>query len=150
MVYKYQGFGYKVDAQIVGEEIEKIEAEKGVVTARDIVDRARPKNSPIHDLFEWDNKIAAEKWRLHTATQVLCCLVKTDEDSTPQKAYVNIEVKEATKTGIYANIKKAMSDAETREVVLQNALNELKAFKAKYSHLSELAKIFEEIENLTT
>lgn len=149
MVYKYHGFGYKVDAQIVGEEIEKIEAEKGVVTAKDIVDRARPKNSPIHDLFEWDNKIAAEKWRLHTATQVLCCLVKTDEDDTPQKAYVNIEVKEGSKIGIFANIKKAMSDAQTREVVLRNALNELQAFKAKYNHLAELAAVFEAIDKIS-
>lgn len=146
MVYKWQGFSHKVDAQTVGEELEKIIAEKGAFTPKDLVDRARSDSSPIHNLFEWDDRKAAEAHREHTAAQVICCLVVVKEESKPQKVYVNIVEKAPTKQGLYVTLKKAMEDNRSREVVLRNALGELNAFRHKYSTLSELADVFREID----
>ena len=36
-----------------------------------------------------------------------------------------------------------------KKILFQNAIAELKAFKAKYQGLSQLAKLFEEIDKIT-
>ena len=150
MVYKWQGFSYGVEAQIVGEEIEKIEKENGGVTPKDIVNKAKAHDNPMHQMFEWDDKKAAEAHRLDTARRIICCLVTVDDENKrkPTRAYVNITERAPTKQGLFANIKKAMSDAESREIVLKNALNELAAFRSKYQRLSELAEIMKKIDEL--
>lgn len=44
--------------------------------------------------------------------------------------------------GRYINIADAMTDQETREIVLTRAMRELETFRQKYSDLSELADVF--------
>jgi hypothetical protein len=48
----------------VQETIQAIYDETGSVTAPALVEAARPKSSPAHDAFEWDNKKAGEEYRL--------------------------------------------------------------------------------------
>ena len=43
----------------------------------------------------------------------------------------------------------AMSRADTRAILLRNAIADLRAFKAKYAALTELAKVFEAIGEMT-
>ena len=43
----------------------------------------------------------------------------------------------------------AMSNEELRKALLENALEELEAFKAKYRSLSELAAVFEAMDNIS-
>ena len=150
MVYEWKGYNYKVKAQVVGEEIEKIEKEKGIVTPAEVVTRAKSKKNPMHSLFEWDDRKAAEAHRLHQARQMICALTIVDAEvsQSPVRAFVNIETKAPAKQGLFANIKKAMTDAESREVVLRNAYAELVAFRHKYESLSELTGIFEKIDEL--
>lgn len=38
--------------------------EHGVLTPAMVVEAARPARSPLHSHFEWDNKVAGEKYRL--------------------------------------------------------------------------------------
>ena len=42
----------------------------------------------------------------------------------------------------------ALSDENMRNVLLENALNELRAFRRKYNQLSELADVFFEIKKI--
>ena len=148
MVYKWQGYSFNVNAQTVGEEIEKIEKSKGEVKARDIVDAAKDKKNPMHNLFEWNDKKAADANRLDTARRVLCCLVTIADEKEPTRAYVNTVIKKGSSEGRFINIVDAMNKIETREIVLKNALAELASFRNKYSKLSELASVFAEIDKL--
>jgi type II secretory pathway component PulL len=153
MVYKWSiGIYDKVDANVAGAELEKIEQEHGEVTQQAVVDAARPKKSVLHDLFEWDDKIAGEKWRLNQARCLIAALVVVpDEDKNYDKrAYVNI-VKRAEhhqEQARYINYENAMSDQELGQTVLQNAKQELAAFRDKYKSLSELARVFEAIDEV--
>ena len=60
---------YKVTDRISQPVIDKLLelSKKNNLTAREIVEEARKKNSPLHDFFEWDDSIAAEKYRLAQA-----------------------------------------------------------------------------------
>lgn len=153
MVYKWSFGAYQsiVDANEAGKEMERIEKENGEVTAASVVDAARPKKSTLHNLFEWDDKVAGEKYRLHQAASVICCLVSasTDEEveNSKRRAYVNVEESKGVGTkGRFVSIKKALSDDDMRGIVLRDALREMLTFKEKYKNLHELAKVFEAID----
>ena len=64
---------YKTTQRLTKEvinEILKIQKDKGL-TPEEIVKVAKPKDNPLHDLFEWDNKIASDQWRLQQARVIV-------------------------------------------------------------------------------
>ena len=149
MVYKWRFFQYSVDANTVGETIHRIEKEHGECTAKLLLDEARGKKSPIHQLFEWDDTIAAERYRLRQATDIITAIavVMDEGKEEPQmiRAFANVGAKN---DGSFISMHKALSSEESRRIVLSHALDELKAFKAKYANLKEFVKIFAEISEL--
>ena len=150
MVYQWGAFKYRVDANEVGAEIEKIEAENGEITNASIVERAKDKKNVMHDLFEWNDKIAGQKYRENQAKSILHSLVLVSEDKEPTRAFVNIELGNAPKqTGRYVCIEKALDDRDMRHNILENAYRELRAFEKKYGNLAELSGLFKEIDKLT-
>jgi len=84
------GRGFNVPADIVNDQIQRITAKEGDCSAHALVDAARPESSPIHGLFEWNDEIAGEKWRVSQARVVICSIRTVDEQSTP--AYVSARV----------------------------------------------------------
>lgn len=165
--YAYKpGFSYKVSPQVVGETLDKL-AENTEVTAQSFLDISRPEDSPTHEIFEWNDAIAAEKYRLNIAGCVIrsidvtrvevedatteVSIVETkEEDQTYKRAYVNVNKSAGLQKAKFVPIEQAMSNADMRKQVLQNALDELNAYKRKYFMLSELAKVFDaisEVEN---
>lgn len=163
--YSYKpGFSYKVSAQITGEFLDQL-GKKTEITAKSFLDASRPEDSPTHDLFEWDDAIAAEKFRLHTSACVIRAIevecvqedqrvtdvdvsVVEESKQTFNRAYVNVNRNSVRASGNYVPTHIAMSNEAMRNTVLSNALDELKAFKRKYYMLSELAKVYEAIDEV--
>lgn len=83
-VFRYaNSYGFKasaVKADVFAAELDKIRND-GEVTPAAVVAAARPKRSPMHGLFEWDNTIAAEAWRLRQARQAIISLTVEVEQS---------------------------------------------------------------------
>lgn len=150
MVYKWETPIYTVDANIVGQEVQKLEKEKGSFTRQDMVDRARKKSNPMHDLFEWDDSIAAEKFRCKQAGEILSNLKIVVEGDGQQvsRAWVNVKKIAPNCKAQYVNIEVAMKDEETKTTVFENALKELENFKRKYENLHEFEALFDEIDKL--
>ena len=72
------GFGmFHANAQLVGEQILSIGES---ATAQQVLDKGRDDNTELHKCFEWNNDIAAEKYRLDQARSVLRNLVFTRSD----------------------------------------------------------------------
>lgn len=154
MVYKWKGRKYSVSANIVGKEVEKLEKKYGEVTARNFVEAARPVKSPLHKLLEWDDTKAAEAWRIQQAGTIICCLSIERED-TPEpitvRAYMNVADNAdnpTRRTGSFINTQDAFSDKDKRDLILRVAIRELKELRQKYATLTELADIFETIDQL--
>ena len=150
MVYSFKNYGYKVPASTVGAEFEKIEKQYGSVTSELVLQSATPEDSPLHEIFEWDDSKAAHSYRLQQATVLICnlsCEVETENELKPIVARAYIDVSGNTK-GSFVNVKAAFQNQDSRELVLQRALNELKAFQEKYKNLLELADLFSVIDEL--
>lgn len=168
------GFGYKVDANIVGEVLERIEERDGEVTTRSFLDESRPEDSPTHSLFEWDDSIAAEKFRMKQSSDIFSQLtyewiveedvveevelMEVDEEdisvpvpmSRAPSAYTNISNSGwgSTATAIYVSSDRAMQDTTMRSQVLKNYVRSIKIFISRYREFEEFSKIFDAVEEV--
>lgn len=146
MIYEWKNGtrGMKgVDAQSVGERLEKIrEKFGGFMTPEMVVDDARKPRSPLHDVFEWDDIQAAGRYRAEQAGYVIrhiSVTISVGAEETVTRAFVSIQQDDGAR---YTSIIHAMSDAELRKQVLQQAWSELEAWKGKYKEYDELSHIF--------
>lgn len=128
---------FKADAQKVAEEIVALGEE---VTPEEIVNAAKNEDSELHKCFEWDDQIAAEKWRKQQARQIMCYLV-IREEAEDKKNDVPIRVFYKTDLGGYKQLEKIFRNDDEYQKLLQAAWGELHAFKRKYARLQELSEI---------
>lgn len=152
MVYKYSWkYNQPVKAEVAAERFRDLEEKTGKLSAGDLLDSARPVEDEMHPCFEWNDGIAAEKWRMQQSRTLignLVCVAVTEEEEKPQpvRAYVNIA--EHKNEGSYIGIVRALSDQEKRRAVFKRAMAELETFKEKYKSLSEFERIIGLIEEL--
>lgn len=121
----------------------------GELTAAAVVDYARPKTSPIHDRFTWDNKVAGDKYRLLEAAMLIRSVRISFEDNAgevapPVRAFVNIR-ENPKEPGAYIPIQRALSCAETSAAMLESAKREADSFRRKYASLEQARRVVEAI-----
>lgn len=145
MVYRWKLPGViPVDAQTAGEELQRIYEDRGELSPAHIVDESRSGDAPLHPCFEWDNEVAAEKYRQTQAAQIVRSIVTVEETrSGPQevRAFVHVQQK-------YHPISVVVNSADQMEELLKTALDELQAFRQKYNALSQLAPVMEAIKKV--
>lgn len=143
MTYEYSWNGPKraVSAEVVAKHIEKLATKYGECTKEQFLDSARSERSVLHKLFEWDDTVAAEKYRLHQAQMIICSLKVTviEEDHAPiiTRAFVTTE----ERTTGYVHIRDAMSDEEKRAKVIEEAKRDAQWYIDKYNGLIELSNV---------
>ena len=131
---------YKADAQKVADEIESIGFS---ATPEQIVEKAKDDSTELHKCFTWDDKKAAEQWRLQQARNVVGCLIIHREEHNQDKPEVRYFHK--NDSGGYKPITYIFTHADEHEKLLQAAYAELAAFKRKYSNLQELDWLLEQL-----
>lgn len=153
MVYQWSYNVSGVDANVAGQIFEEIEKKTGALTKEAVVEEARPESSPIHSCFEWDDNIAAEKYRCEQARLLICNLRVVYEDKPKEdgvlvtRAYVSTSGKR-TDRAQYMTVEKALSDEKTRLLVLHTAIDELRIFRTKYNTLNELSEVMKAIDRV--
>lgn len=150
MVYQWKPFScLKADAQAAGEQMEVLERTGGLTPAR-LLDANREVGTPLHDDFEWNDTVAAEKFRENQASYIIRHLVVNETTTAQEPVMVRafIGVMEDQKP-VYVGLSRVLSDAELRVQMLDSAKADLMAFRNKYNSLEELSAIFNEIEKVT-
>lgn len=148
MIYKWKpGAPTVVEAQVAGEELERIRVfNNGRLDSKAVVDASRPKTAPLHPVFEWNDKKAAEKWRMDQASHMIRhidVVVGEADEKPPIRAFVSV-VRDEDRS--YTSVQHALSDAELRQQVVMQAWQELEAWRKRYAELVEFAKVFAVIE----
>jgi hypothetical protein len=154
MVNKYRptkGAAFNAaQAQALGETIDKL---GGHAKPEALVDAARPKSSPIHKLFEWDNTAAAEKYRVFQARNFINHLeIVVIRDSGPQstKAFHSVVITRDKKSERgYCSLEMIVENEDLNAQVVRRALGELRYWKHKYAEYKSypaLAIVFSAIE----
>lgn len=132
---------FKADANKCYAEI--LELEK--ITPEKVLERAKDENSELHKCFEWNNDVAAEKYRTIQAGNVIRMLYiePKNEDAPP------VRVLSRTFDTVYQPTRTFLTNATEYEDLLKRALSELESFRKKYETLSELEQVFEQIDLIT-
>lgn len=130
------------------EEIQRIKETEGL-TAETIAENARDKNNPLHDLFDWDDRIAGPKWRFHQA-RVLLNEIKLITPSGERFAFENVRlvITEKVLKREYKSVAEIMDNEEWREQVLKKAYDALLYWQSQYSNFSEFAVVHKAIEQM--
>lgn len=136
---------YPVDAQTAGEELERIYNSKGRLEPKDIVEESRPENAPLHPCFEWDDAVAAEKYREVQAGNLVRCIVT--ECETKEKEIVEVRAFPCVQQ-TYTPIEVVVNSEDKMDELLRNALSDLIVIKKKYKVLKELSSVFDEIDDV--
>ena len=141
--WKIKGL-YKADAEAVYKEITAL---GDSFSPADIVEAARNESSERHKCFEWDDSIAAEKYREHQARFVITQLVVRTEttDNTPVSVRV---ISSANVVNSYMPTKMLIRSEPEYADLLERAKRELRAFQQKYITVVELQDIFAMIDTL--
>lgn len=115
----------------------------------DVLADARHDNSPLHSFFEWNDGAAAEQFRLQQARglirAVVAVYVSEDKPAVRTRAYIHVPEPSAPH---YREASHAMSLSKTRNMVLERAWNELKAWRARYKDLKEFADLISVIDEM--
>lgn len=150
MVYQWKpGAFAPVSAQIVGEELNKIQIEKGrFFKPADVVAVAKDDASVLHPIFEWNDIKAAARYREDQAKYIIRNVViinQDDEQKAPVRAFVSVVVGERGESN-YTTLSNAMSDDDFRAQILRQADADIRAFEAKYARFMEVASVVEEFK----
>lgn len=150
---------FKTDAQTIGEVCERLEKE-GNLTPKKLVDVSRPKNAPLHKEFEWNNSIAAEKYREVQAGYLIRSIEVKITEIPSETANLDVtitkEQNEITTRAFHAvdrdgkgydSLETISNDEEKTEKLMEICLKDIKYFKEKYLVLrSCLPGLFDEID----
>ena len=145
----------RISASAVSSEIDKLaKKNRGSITPTIIVEAARDEESPLHQIFDWDDEVAAEQWRLHSARHMLNHLVvrvaMSDGTNEHVKAYhcVSSSVVDNDESSIgrvYLPLSTAMSSASVMAAIVSGALAELAGWQRRYGHYVELKQVSDHV-----
>jgi hypothetical protein len=148
----------KEKVQAYGEFLWNFKEENGnVITPAQVIEAAKPKKSPIHDFFEWDNEVAGEKYREWQARYLLGrieVVITVDGDEQDIKAFHNIvtvvpeDGSEGRERG-YVTVADLRENPDYLDIVLEDAKKEIVFWEKRYSQYKRLRK-FKELRPLFT
>ena len=160
------------EAQIIGEEVEKIREKNGNAEAKTIVKNAENEKSPLHNHFTWDNKIAGQKYREEEARYLIRVIevevVTVDGEHDRMRAFhaIKIDVKYSEDNGKkkeeeqkdYQHINVIKADEEKVNQIVELAHHQLMAWSHRWKIYKQLypkfqekyGVLFDEIEKVET
>lgn len=150
----WRGRSYPVDAETAWDVFQKIDRENGQLTPKLVLENSRPEGATLHKCFEWNDSVAAEKYRLKQAhgmiSNIMCVPIKIAEpEEKPRpiiRAWHNVSGQKCD--GIYRPIEIVCNSEEMKKQVLKNAMQDLRDFERKYAALTELSEFFQVIDKL--
>jgi hypothetical protein len=140
----------KVEPEIFALRMESLKERTGEqITSAAVVQEARPDGSDIHGLFEWDDSVAADEYRLCQARNALNSLrvVRiTDGQQTEERiAYVHIKEPEEGRH-VYVSSEIVAQRVDYQDQAVEEALRYLKGFQRRYKHLRALEPLIDAVE----
>ena len=123
------------------DELLTIYKTNGSLTPAAVVDVARDPAHPLHGRVEWDDTVAAEKYRLDQARQLIRVVKVTEtrgDTLLRTREFVSVHREDGPS---YVPIEEVKADEFTSKLVLQQAAREWRQMLARYQHLAEFLEL---------
>lgn len=135
----------------VRERLAQIEAANGGrLTPDDVVKDAKRKDSPLHELFEWDTRKAAAAYWVEQARQIITSVrvqVRTDTTKVSAVYYVRDPSAEHGEQG-YVSVARLRSDADLARDALVAEFSRVADMLRRARELAAVLDAQPEVENL--
>lgn len=120
-----------------------IKGNKEAVSPDEIVSWAEGNpNSEFYSRLEWDNAKAGHAYRIWQVRALLAIHVKTNSNV---REIVSLSIDR--KNGGYRLLDEVMQSETLRLILINDALGELVRIRNKHRHITELAKVWSEIDS---
>lgn len=130
--------------QRIGEALAIVtEKDGGELTPKSVVEAARDPENPLHPHFEWDDSVAAEKFRHEQARDLIRCIRVEPENGgngEAEPAYLSITGKGGVS---YRTLQEIRSSPDLQDRLLAAAERDLEAFTVRYRVLKEICAVVE-------
>lgn len=138
---------FKNPAEVAGVVCQKLADSETGLTPKALVDASRDVNAPLHNEFEWDDTIAAEKYREEQARCIIrhLIIIRTDiQEIRKNKDRSFVSTGENDKA--YVPLDKALSNEVWKNNLLKAAKADMKTFIYKYNRLAELTGVIDKMK----
>lgn len=132
---------------IVREELRRLWEHHGELTPRLVLDAAQEEDSPLHNHFEWDFELAAEKHQLRQASELIRranVRIIAAEDRPPVTVRAFISIEREDKVRVYHPQDIVSADAAMRGQALKDMEQDWKSLRRKYEHYHEFWSLIAE------
>jgi len=113
----------------------------------DLLEHARPADSPLHHLFQWDDKIAAEKYRIIQANYLFRSVMVV-HPQIAQEVHMLTHLHMHNEPPAYYTLDQIRRDPLKYEQMVLQCVKELKAVLSKYRAVLGVAPIMAKITDL--
>ena len=118
-----------------------------------VIAAAKDPDHPLHSQFCWDDTVAAHRYRIWQARQMLAEVEILISDPPKDSRFGNmspafVSLGSDRKDGGYRPIGDVLNNAALRQEMVETALGELRAMQFRYDRLSELAGVWKEAEKI--
>lgn len=162
MIYKFKpGSGFAGDAKATYIALEKVRAQNdGQLIPDEVVKAAWLDSSPLHSHFEWDDHVAAQKYRKGRARKLIRSVEIVEEsgrDRDRMPVFINVIVKKSGKRiQYYQNIKtatatefdSALLELNRQAIRLSVSAGKLERFAKTKDQLARVAEVKNQTERL--
>lgn len=127
----------------VTEVVQKLYDTHGEVRASSLVEAARPKTSPAHAGFEWDQKKAAYQYNLYEARQWIRVVEILPAEDKPKERLVNVPEVSAeadSQEGSYLPMSVVVEDVDAYERARQELVSKIASIAHTVRELDRLAR----------
>lgn len=172
------GAGYsKADAQIIGVELERIAGEGAGVATETVVASARPADAPLHPFFTWEDKKAADQFRLSEARNLInhldvvvrttsgdavrtkafysCVIPVTHvvteaEDAVDEESGADVAADAPSARRCYIPVFTAATREDTKDQLYRQAVRDLQGWQLRYAAIGDdrLQPVFDALGSL--
>lgn len=115
----------------------------GILHCNKVVEWARTHpESALYSVIEWENEKAADEYRLWQVRKLIQLHI-ISEDGDPVVVSLSVDQRSG---GGYRSVSDVIKVPDLREIMLQDALNELERMHRKFARVEALAGVWREVE----
>lgn len=143
--WKLKSLAKGIDPNEAIKEIERIENVFGSLTPENVLKASEPGDAILHSLFQWDDSVAAEQYRLQQARTILNnieVVILSDGQAKHIAAYEVVNLGEGR---VYKSIQNM--DSKDIEYVKSQVRREIKYLKNKLSAYQEMEQTIKHLDN---
>lgn len=139
----------KGDREAIVPALSALYKKNGVLTKELIVKAAKPKSSPLHGEFEWDDAVAADGYRKIRAGYLITHIeitVQRTKKSAPVTHHMYVPVYDDEKT--FLSVPDLMSDPDRRQLYYEKLLTRLNSMIDELNRFEEFFDVVSAIKKL--